>query len=55
MAGALLDAELRALIERYGFTGFEISSNGGIYDGAPQETWAGEFDTTGMQFRARLA
>jgi hypothetical protein len=38
-----------------GFTGFEITWRGDVFSGAPQASSAAEFDTLGINFRARKA
>jgi arsenite methyltransferase len=54
IAGALLEAELRELVAESGFEQFDWSSMGEVYAGAAQETWAAEYGTIGVQFRAEL-
>ncbi len=52
-AGALLDAELHAVVVTAGFVDFEITWQGDIYAGAPQESSAANFGTLGINFHAR--
>ncbi len=55
MAGALLEAELAAVVEQAGFQGFEITWRGDVFGGAPHESSAAFFGTLGINYRARKA
>ena len=53
MAGALLEAELAAVVAGAGFEDFEITWRAAVFDGAPQASSAAYFGTMGINFRAR--
>ena len=53
MAGALLEAELKAVVASAGFLDFEIVSRVDVFDGATQESSAKNFETLGITFGAR--
>ena len=53
MAGALLEAELAAVVGSAGFEDFEITWREDVFSGAPQESSAANFGTKGINFRAR--
>jgi hypothetical protein len=55
VAGALLEAELAAVVEQAGFQGFEITWRGDVFGGAPHESSAAFFGTLGINYRARKA
>jgi SAM-dependent methyltransferase len=55
IAGAVLEAELEALVVKAGFVGFEITWRDTVFDGAPQQSSAADFGTMGINFRARKA
>ena len=55
MAGALLEAELQAVVEAARFDGFEIAWRGDVVSGAPQQSSAAYFGTLGINFRAQKA
>jgi hypothetical protein len=52
VAGALLEAELAAVVEDAGFRSFEIMWRGDVFGGAPHESSAAHFGTLGINFRA---
>lgn len=52
MAGALLEAELAAVVRGAGFSDFAITWRAAVFEGAPQESSAAEFGTMGINFRA---
>jgi hypothetical protein len=53
VAGALLEAELEAVVTGAGFLGFEITWKEAVFAGAPQQSSAAQFGTVGINFRAR--
>jgi arsenite methyltransferase len=53
IAGALLEAELEALVANAGFLDFEITWKADVFEGAPQQSSAANFGTKGINFRAR--
>ncbi len=53
IAGGLLADELRALIVGAGFTDVELVRGDDVFAGAPQQSSAAEFGTTGAGIRAR--
>ena len=53
MAGALLEAELQAVVEGAGLVEFEITWHGDVFAGAAQDSSAAQFGTLGINFRAR--
>jgi hypothetical protein len=52
IAGALLDAELEAVVLAAGFDNFEITWRGDVFGGATQQSSAAAFGTLGINFRA---
>jgi hypothetical protein len=52
VAGALLEAELAAVVTGAGFEGFEVTWQAPVFDGAPQASSAAYFGTQGINFRA---
>jgi hypothetical protein len=52
VAGALLEAELGAVVTGAGFRDFEITWRAAVFDGAPQASSAAYFGTLGINFRA---
>jgi len=52
IAGALLEAELTAIVAAAGFVGFEIPWRADVFSGAPQASSAANFGTLGINFRA---
>jgi hypothetical protein len=52
VAGALLEAELAAVITEAGFTDFRITWSAPVFDDAPQASSAAQFGTLGINFRA---
>ncbi len=52
MAGALLEAELEAVVMGAGFTDFRITWSAPVFEGAPQSSSAAQFGTLGINFRA---
>ena len=52
MAGALLEAELAAVVEAAGFRNFQVTWRAAVFDGAPQASSAANFGTKGINFRA---
>jgi hypothetical protein len=53
VAGALLEAELQAVVKAASFDGFEITWRGDVFAGAPQQSSAAYFGTLGINFRAQ--
>ena len=52
MAGALLEAELEAVVTGAGFTDFRITWSAPVFDDAPQASSAAQFGTLGINFKA---
>jgi len=48
----LLEAELEALVAKAGFLDFEITWKADVFEGAPQQSSAANFETKGINFRA---
>ena len=53
IAGALLDAELPAIVTEAGFQDFEITWREDVFSDAPQQSSAAAFGTKGINFRVR--
>ena len=52
MAGALLEAELQAIVAAAGFQDFAIAGRCDVFSGAPHQSSAAQFGTLGINFRA---